>query len=229
MARASSKDIAREGGGVMDEGNGWERVEEGGKTFYRDIGTGDKLSERLYSMRVTSGKIPKPHGYSNPDREPHRDEAEYQSNEPASMPSFPEPKSRATRASAGKATSKELALAFETNLLILTSIVSLFTGLPDVAMSEQESKSIAIPAANIFESSDLNKQIGKTIANSGDYSLLGYAIYLYLFRVVTANRARNGQNVRSQPTNSPAPEQGSTGGAGAALPFKPAGLRNYTA
>ncbi len=218
----------------MDEGNGWERIEENGKTYYRDMGTGDRLSERLYAARVTSGKIPKPHGYANPDREPHREEgyAEYSGNEPSSMPNFPEPKSKATRASAGKATSKELALAFETNLLILTSVVSLFTGLPEVGMQEAEAHAIAIPAANIFESSDLNKQIGKTIANSGDYSLLGYAIYLYLFRVVTTRREKMGVRPQ-QATNAPSGSNGTgagagTGTTGAALPFRPQGLRGFT-
>jgi len=212
----------------MDEGNGWERIEEGGKTFYKDMSTGDKLSERLYAMRVNSGKIPKPNGYAEPrNKEPAGTDELYMGTEPSSLPNFPEPKSKSTRASAGKATSKELALAFETNFLILTSIVALFTGLPEVGMSAEEAKSIAIPAANIFESSDLNKQIGKTIANSGDYSLLGYALYLYLFRVVTTHRSK--LNVQSQRPAAQAPEQGpATNGAGAALPFKPAGLRNFT-
>lgn len=215
---------------IEDLGNGWQRIDNGPlkPPTFREIATGNVISERRFNLMMENGKVPKVGGYAE-TKEPHFNE-----EEPYSVPSFPEPKSKATRASAGKATSKELALAFETNLLILTSVVALFTGLPEVGMSEAEAKSISIPAANIFESSDLNKQIGKTIANSGDYSLLGYALYLYLFRVVTTHRSRQG--VRPEPSNNQTSNQGpgtgngtgTSGTQGVPLPYRPGGLRGFT-
>lgn len=170
---------------------------------------------------------------------------DYEEEEPADL-GLPEAKIKTSRPSAGKASSKELSIAFQTNLLIVTSMLALLVSFPDIAMSEMEAQTIAIPAANLFESTDMNRRIGKMIAGSGDYSLLGYAIYLYLFRVVAAQRERN-PRVRHQKATSPQPA--ATGGAiptpisaayggvgatgtvaanGASMPNRPTGIRGFT-
>lgn len=131
--------------------------------------------------------------------------------------SLPEAKPKASRPSGEKATAKELSVSAETTLAIITSIFSLMVGMPELAMTDMETKSIAIPLANILEGTEINKKIGKMLANSGDYQLLGYALYLYGHRVVTAFQERNGlNNVKSSkaPTNATTAGGGTTTGAG---------------
>jgi len=97
----------------------------------------------------------------------------------------------------GRASARELGDSFQTTLLIATALVALLTKFPDLAMTEMEAKGIAIPLANILEKSKINERFGRMIANSGDYQLLGYALYLYLDRVGTAVNVRR-NNVRQQ-------------------------------
>jgi hypothetical protein len=142
----------------------------------------------------------------------------------------------------GRASARELSDSFQTTLLIATSLVALLLKFPDLAMNEAESKGIAIPLANILEKSRLNERFGRMIANSGDYQLLGYALYLYLDRVTTALNVRR-QNFAaaqhsSQPIDIASTGQPSGGlqpaagngfqSTGANLPYSPAGTGRVT-
>lgn len=115
--------------------------------------------------------------------------------EPIVQLNMPEPKlnsNRGGRPSGNSATTKELEAAFKINMIIVTSICSLLTGIPDIEMTQAEANAIAIPAANLFEKTDFNKRFGRMLAGSGDYSLLGYALYLYVHRVSLAINQRGG-------------------------------------
>lgn len=114
-------------------------------------------------------------------------------DEPVTL-NVPEPKlkSASGRPSGNSANTKELEAAFKVNMIIVTSIASLLTGIPEIEMTEAEAAGISIPAANLFEKTEFNKRFGRLIAGSGDYSLLGYAIYLYVHRVSIAINSRGG-------------------------------------
>lgn len=205
---------------------------------------GTVLMQKKYQDLVRNGKIPQGSEIHEPDLE---------ALEPASEEEswMPEPKPKASRpqsANSQKANAKELALAFEVNLSILTSVIALLTSIPELEMHPEEAKGISTTAANLFESSSFNKQFGKLVANSGDYSMLGYAIYLYIHRVTLAIKERGGLQNASRPKRTPQEKAasngaGASGGAGifaggngttdvringAALHGRPAGLRGFT-
>jgi hypothetical protein len=55
-----------------------------------------------------------------------------------------------------------------------------------------EANNISIPAGNLIAKSRLNERIGKFIAESGDWQMLGYALYLYDSRINSDIQARGG-------------------------------------
>jgi hypothetical protein len=111
----------------------------------------------------------------------------------------PDPKLDTSKGRAGnKATPKELADGLYISLTIVTSIVALIVGAPEINMTDMEAKAIAIPAANLIARSKLNERFGRMIAESGDWQLLGYAIWMYFSRVTEVIRAKNAQR---QPVN----------------------------
>lgn len=122
---------------------------------------------------------------------PHLNQQQRQSTTPSPEPdvqqplNLPDPKShpsKSGRRPENGATSKELADGLYITLSIVTSIVAMFT-IPDLAMGDVEAKSISIPAGNLLEPTELNKRFGRMIAASGDWQLLGYAMWLYIERV----------------------------------------------
>jgi hypothetical protein len=121
-------------------------------------------------------------------------------NVPDDEPVFiaPDPKLDQSRSRAGnRATPKELADGLYISLSIATSIVALIIRDPYLAMTDLEAKNIAIPAANLLSKTKLNEKFGRLIAESGDWQLLGYALWMYFQRV--------GEHLRSG---------GSSGGGG---------------
>jgi hypothetical protein len=142
----------------------------------------------------------------------------------------------------GRASARELSDSFQTTLLIATSLVALLLKFPDLGMTESESKGIAIPLANILEKSRLNERFGRMIANSGDYQLLGYALYLYLDRVTTAINVRRQNFAAAQQPSQPIDTTSATGSSsglqpaagngyqstGANLPYAPTGTGRVT-
>ena len=107
--------------------------------------------------------------------------------EPFDLPS-PEPASR--RAAPGQASAAELSLTATIALTILTSLLSLITRTPELTMSEMEAQAISVPLANIAAKSSLNRRFGRYLADSSDYTLLGYALYAYGYRVIGQVSAR---------------------------------------
>lgn len=142
--------------------------------------------------------------------------------------SLPEPKVHAQRGrpTGNKATEKELADGIYVSLAIITSVIALLIQVPEAAMTDQEAKTISIPAANLLAKSKLNERFGRLIAGSGDWQMLGYALYLYGQRVVTAMSMRGGgggTQYRPQPQPSPAPAPSSNGHSpvqGASMPYR---------
>lgn len=151
---------------------------------------------------------------------------------------LPEPKSHTTKPRPGVATAKELADGVYITLSIVSSIVALLTKTPDLQMQDMEAKNIAIPAGNLIEPTDLNKRFGRMIAESGDWQLLGYAIWLYISRVTDVVKEKQRAAVKStgatQPTtqtNVPADRGAANGngyvGQGALLPYSNQGTRRF--
>lgn len=56
----------------------------------------------------------------------------------------------------------------------------------------READNISIPAGNLIAKSRLNERIGKLIAESGDWQMLGYALYLFGSRINSDIQARGG-------------------------------------
>jgi hypothetical protein len=96
----------------------------------------------------------------------------------------------AKAARARRATAKELSNGIYISLAITTSIVAMLTQFNDLAMTEMEAKSIAIPLGNILEPTKINERFGRWLADSGDYQLLGYALFIYISRVRDHVQAR---------------------------------------
>lgn len=113
---------------------------------------------------------------------------------PSEQPSLVtiEPTVRKSKSAGGKASAKELYDGIHITLAIVTSIVSLVVGEAELAMTEQEAKNIAIPLSNLLLDSKINEKWGRAIADSGDYQMLGYALFLYLSRVTEAIKAKRG-------------------------------------
>lgn len=121
------------------------------------------------------------------------------------------------------ATSKELADGLYITLSIVTSIVAMLTKEPGLTMSEIESKNISIPAGNLIEPTDINKRFGRMIAESGDWQLLGYAIWLYIARVrepVIERFKGNKQQQQQQPPQQQTAVSNGNGVYGAMMPLK---------
>lgn len=220
--------------------NGYAKTYDGRVWRYR-APDGTLLTTSRYKQMIKDGIIVQGSIIKEPEIEPVEPESD-------DTPWMPEPKPKASRpsgANSQKANAKELALAFDVNLSIITSILALVTSIPELEMTNEESTNISTAAANIFESSELNKKMGKLIANSGDYSMLGYALYLYIHRVMLSMRERGGY--ASRPKRA-AKEKAANNGAGAgvvtatagdggttniairgaALHSRPAGLRGFT-
>ena len=124
---------------------------------------------------------------------------EIQGYEDVNVLGVPEPRSKPGKPSGGRASARELAAAAQTTLIICTSVVALLLGWEDVSMTEMEAKAISIPFGNIFESTQLNEKFGRIIANSGDYQMLGYALYLYGHRVFNSLVMRKGMMGNAKP------------------------------
>lgn len=102
------------------------------------------------------------------------------------FPGAPDPKSRTgVRVSGNRATAKELADGAYITLCIVTAIVALLFQMPEVAMEDMEAKNIAVPLGNLLVKSKINERFGRIIADSGDWQLFGYAMWMYGSRVAT--------------------------------------------
>ena len=230
--------------GEVKEFPGWIRYKDGGATKYRSPsglsisnarffqlkkkyeGTGSIPEEELLKAQQPAnprffGKNADPSQRLNSVQKEKKfrtpDDPTVDEDEPVTL-NMPEPKlaSARGRPSGSSATTKELEAAFKINLIIVTSIASLITGIPDVEMTQSEAQSIAIPAANLFEKTEWNKKIGRLIAGSGDYSLLGYALYLYVHRVSQAIAMRGGlfSGRSSKSTERKVQQSGNNGASG---------------
>src|SRR5258708_12029363 len=110
----------------------------------------------------------------------------------------PDPKLDQSRSRAGnRATPRELADGFYISISIVTSIVALILREPSLSATDLEAQAIAVPAANLFAKSKFNEKFGRYIASSGDYQLLGYALWMYGNRVISTIQAKKAQR---QPT-----------------------------
>lgn len=139
---------------------------------------------------------------------------------------MPDPKPHAGRSVGNRASPKELSDGLYISISIATAIVALLLREPTLAASDLEAKNISVPAANLLAKSQLNERFGRLIAESGDWQLLGYAIYLYGSRcidVVQARRQSVGPKQNAPRTNasSVSGSNGNTGptGSGAATIF----------
>lgn len=156
---------------------------------------------------------------------------------------MPDPKPRPGKSHGTKASPKELSDGIYITLSIVTAIVSLLLQTPDLAMTEPEAKNIAIPAGNLMSNSKLNEKFGRIIADSGDWQMLGYALFLYASRVTETMQQKGLFNVKRREPGGHAPSAspGSTGNApepsassngngynGAYLPSSHTSLRGFT-
>lgn len=117
----------------------------------------------------------------------------------------PEPKPHAGRSGGSRASPKELSDGMYISISIATSIVALLLREPQLAATDLEAKNIAIPAANLLAKSKLNERFGRLIAESGDWQLLGYAIWMYfnrVFDVVKVKRENSGPKSNAPRTSS---------------------------
>jgi hypothetical protein len=105
---------------------------------------------------------------------------------------LPDATPRPGRARGPKASAKELTDGIHITLSIVTSIVAMFVKESALAMTPQDATNIAIPMANLLYNSPLNDRFGRMIADSGDWQLLGYAIFVYLGRVSDSISQRGG-------------------------------------
>lgn len=156
------------------------------------------------------------------------------------IPDMPDAKVRPGKSSGSKASPAELSNGIYITLSIVTAIVALLTQAPELSMTEQEAKNISIPAANLMAQSKLNEKFGRLIADSGDWQLLGYSLFLYGSRVMETMKLRGALNFGKrtttggnatqtgggvQPGNPSEPAPVSTNGYnGAAMPISTTGL-----
>ena len=174
-------------------------------TQFRGPG-GEVISRRQFAARVASGEIPTIDPGSGEVRQPsavvndpptlaaspsRREAAGGEAGESAA-PAFdlPAAEPATRRAAPGQASAAELALTAQIALTILTSLLSLITRTPELTMNEVEAQAISVPLANIAAKSSLNRRFGRYLADSSDYTLLGYALYAYGYRVIGQVSAR---------------------------------------
>lgn len=170
-------------------------------TQYRGPG-GEIISRRQFRARLASGEIPTIDAATGDLKQPSA-----AVNDPPSLASasasggssaseaaepfdLPTPQPAPSRATPGQATAAELSLTATIALTILTSLLALITRTPELTMSEVEAQSIGVPLANIAAKSSLNRRFGRYLADSSDYTLLGYALYAYGYRVIAQVGAR---------------------------------------
>ena len=108
---------------------------------------------------------------------------------------------------AGLATPEEIAKTAQIALMIGTILAAIFTKLPELQMSEDEARGFAVPLGNILEKTPLNRQYGAYVRDGGDYLLLGYATYSYLYRVSSSLQARAQQQEGNRGQRGSAPGQ----------------------
>ena len=174
-------------------------------TQFRGPG-GEVISRRQFAARVASGEIPTIDPGSGEVRQPTaalndppqlaasptRREASGGDAGESAAPAFdlPAAEPATRRAAPGQASAAELALTAQIALTILTSLLSLITRTPELTMNEVEAQAISVPLANIAAKSSLNRRFGRYLADSSDYTLLGYALYAYGYRVIGQVSAR---------------------------------------
>lgn len=164
-------------------------------TQYRGPG-GETISRREFRARVKAGELrsvaavsgtfsaakdlPSPAvqdlSFAEPEAAPPPLEA-------APVMELPEAKSAGGRTAPGMASAAELALSTQILLIIGTSLLAIIARVPELLMTEQETQSIAVPVGNLLQPTELNRKFGRYLAGSSDYTLLGYALYAYAFRV----------------------------------------------
>lgn len=110
----------------------------------------------------------------------------------------PQPRASGGRGTPGQASAAELALAATIGLVIISSLLAALTHAPELQMSEPEAQAIAVPLANLVQPTEFNRKFGRHLAGSSDYTLLGYALYAYGYRVVTQVAARQQQQAALQ-------------------------------
>lgn len=146
----------------------------------------------------------------------------------------PKPDAARGRPSANRATPREISDGLYISITIATSIVAILLREPVVAMTDLEAKGISIPAANLLAKSKLNERFGRMIAESGDWQLLGYAIWMYSSRVWDIQQAKVSNRQRPQqpyqqgyqphPISQPASPNGHQWSPSIVLPKPPPGV-----
>ena len=174
------------------------------KTQYRGPG-GEVVSRDAFMKRVRSGEVPTIDPDTGAPKAPPA--AAPSTSSPLDPPALvegpasagaadapvmdlPDAKASSARPGPGQASPAELALTFQIGLVVLSSLAALFAQTPELSMSEIEAQAIGVPLANIAAKSKLNQRFGRYLADSSDYTLLGYALYSYSFRVGTTLAAR---------------------------------------
>lgn len=128
---------------------------------------------------------------------------------------------------AAKRAQQELAETFSQFLVIGTVLGALAVQQPSIAMLDHEAAALAVPLANIFAKTDLNRKFGRYLVGSNDYVALAWAGYQYGKRVLTGWIGHE-QTIQSQRHFSPAGN--GVGSSGAADPStSPKAGRNGTA
>lgn len=208
-ARPTAKAAASDDGRTLREmpentHPGWTRLQwvapDGHylQTQFRGPG-GEIISGFAYRKRLRSGEIPTIDRATGevsappPPRPTHPSAATAQTpDEPPTLGplDLPAPEPDRARAAPGQATAAELSLTAQIVLIIATSLIALLTSTPELAMSDIEAQGISVPLANIFARSELNRRFGRYLAGSSDYTLLGYALYAYGYRVIGQVGAR---------------------------------------
>lgn len=227
-----------------------ETMDNGTAYFYPPDGS-DRLAAATYYTRIKEGKIPKgttimsetPDGFipfpTAQDLQSSGAVNESSTTQSISELSLPDAKSNASRPTSGaKATPKELSGGIQTTLIVGTSLASLFSGIPELAMQQDEAKAIAIPLGNLLEHTEINKKYGRMIADSGDTQLLAYASGQYLFRASKAiggkinERRRRNESRRTHANSAPGgvADNGAEFVNPGAVSYRPAisGLRAFT-
>lgn len=184
---------------------GWVAVREPGSTTRKYMSpSGDIVGSWAFSSAKKhwerTGVVPqeplgtswkkhqKSNATSSSTKHPNKDEEVFELPIPGTdevIPiELPEPRNTtASHRRSGLFTSKELSTGFQSIFVIATSIVAMATSVPGAQMTDLEVKSVSIPLGNIVERSNYNKVIGQLVVDKSDWLQLGYALYMYTYRV----------------------------------------------
>lgn len=112
-----------------------------------------------------------------------------------------------------KKQTQELAETFSQFLVIGTVFAALGLQQPSIAMLDHEAAAIAVPVANLFARTDLNRKFGRYLVGSNDYVALAWSLYQYGKRVMTG-WINHAETVQPQRYTQPSGDAGVSSAAG---------------